>query len=234
LAVAGFVSSAECWIEWEKEWLSRLREDGLDYFHRAELNKWNPVKREKLIEDLCRIIRTYVNSKTGVAVVNAKLRTKLSVDERTRWRLKAYALAGRTAAKEMRIWASQWQGPMPELIYEQGDYGTGDLMHLLTSQGYPAPIFKPKRTRKHQKSGLTIEGAIPLQAADLLAYEVFSRVRCVQENGYITKERHRLPDDLEKIPGECGFVTDDHLDFLKQGMEDLDKLVMIPKVRIKT
>jgi hypothetical protein len=90
------------------------------------------------------------------------------------------------------------------------------------SQGYPTPIFKPKRFHKDRKSGIVHEPAVPLQAADLLAAEVFRRVRAYQQQGHITEDSARLPSPLDKIPGECGSVEFDRLKLLKQAFEERD------------
>ena len=39
LVVAGFVSSANDWINFEKAWRERLKEGGKEYFHRSEYGR---------------------------------------------------------------------------------------------------------------------------------------------------------------------------------------------------
>ena len=103
VVVAGFVSSAELWMEWEEEWLKKLSDYGLAYFHYKELNGWPKSKRSDLAADLCAMIRPYVSAKTGVAVINREVAAVFSDSERKNWRINAYAVAGRTAAREMRF-----------------------------------------------------------------------------------------------------------------------------------
>jgi hypothetical protein len=117
---------------------------GLSCFHYKELYEWPKSRRSDLIADLCGIIRPYVAAKTGVAVVNREMAAIFSESERKNWRINAYAVAGRTVAREMRLWCQRGSGILPELVYERGDVGQDKLTHLLTSQGYPNPIFKPK------------------------------------------------------------------------------------------
>ncbi len=240
IAVAGFIASVESWNDWVEEWLGRLRQDDLGLFHRRIINRlvesgeWPRARRERLLSDLAKIIRSHVSYKIGVVVVNSTFESALSKQDIKRWNIDAYSLAGRTAAKEVRIWAASWGGPMPQLVFERGDKGGRELHHLLTTQGYPAPVFKPKKCYRDQKSGRVEEGAIPLQAADLLAYEYFSRTRAIEQDGYITKQFLRLPESLDKIPGIEGIVNDKWLKHLKHGMENLESLILVPNVKINT
>jgi hypothetical protein len=121
------------------------------------------------------------------------------------------------------------------MIFEDGDNGKGELQKILSEQGYPDPIFRPKRDRVHRKSGIITKAVIPLQAADLLAYELFRLVRDYVQG----KSQHNYGEvmrfkngDLEKIPGMCGMVSDDHLKFLKEGLKQMTSPIFVPPVRI--
>jgi len=232
LSVGGFVALADAWIDWETEWNSRLRADGLETFHRNEITCWPPSRRERLVEDLAGIIRSHAAYKIGVVIFNRDLSRHLSNGEMKQWHVEAYSLAGRTAAKEVRIWSSGWGGRLPEMIFEDGDKGKGKLEKIMSKQGYPAPIFKPKRTHTNKKSGLLIEGCVPLQAADLYAYELFNRARDISLNKPTPASLDRLHPQLDKIPGIAGFIGGDRIEFLKQGMNQVDSLIMKTDVRV--
>ena len=234
VVVAGFVSSAELWIEWEAKWLEKLSEYGLDHFHYSELSSWPEPKKAALVAELCKIIRPHVASKSGAAVINQEVNAVFSGSEREEWRINAYAVAGRTVAKKMRQWCQAvGSGRMPELVFEHGDVGRGKLDYLLTSQGYPAPIFKYKKKTTDRKSGIVHEPAIPLQAADLLAYEIFRRIREYRKTGREPNDS-RLCADLENIPGEYGCVEYDRLKLQRDSFEQEDPEILIPSVKIKT
>jgi hypothetical protein len=206
---------------------------GLSCFHYKELYEWPKSRRSDLIADLCGIIRPYVAAKTGVAVVNREMAAIFSESERKNWRINAYAVAGRTVAREMRLWCQRGSGILPELVYERGDVGQDKLTHLLTSQGYPNPIFKPKKRYVDRKSGIVHLPAVPLQAADLLAYEIFWRMSEYLQTGQKPAEA-RLCADLENIPGEYGTVERDRLALQRDAMEQHDPDILIPSVEIKT
>jgi hypothetical protein len=241
VVVAGFVSSAELWAEWEREWLKRLSVDGVSCFHATELkHHLTEYRRRVLFRDLETIIRAYVSAKAAVAVVNNQVDSIFSREEREEWRIHAYALAGRTVARQMRLWAGQWRGPLPELVFERGDDGAGQLQALLTKQGYPAAIFKPKRAFRDRKTGIIEQPAIPLQAGDLLAHEIFIRMRHYLKLGpddrkaFVKDPASRIGVDLENIPGECGTIEEDRLRLVRQHLDEEDPQILVPAVKILT
>src|SRR5690242_4098952 len=99
LVVAGFIAHADAWISWEKDWNARLKKQGLEYFHRKELRVLD-ASGHRFIDDLCAIIRDHVALKLGCAVVNEKVAALLSEEDRNKWRIQSYSLAGRNVAKE--------------------------------------------------------------------------------------------------------------------------------------
>ena len=226
LAVGGFVATTD-------EWLDRLKRDGLNCFHASELGKLGAPRKERLMEDLCSIIRDHVTRKFGVIVVNESISTCLSAEECKKWRIQSFSLAGRTVAAEARFWATSWSGPMPELIFEDGDEGRCDLIYLLKSQGYDAPTFKFKRDRTDRKSGVLVPAAIQLQAADLFAYKLFDMDRrCKNDLEFRAKSVGRIQPDLDKIPGNWGWVEKERPAFVRDGIEQKDSQIMVVRVKV--
>lgn len=229
LALGGFVAHSEAWMNWEKEWYARLKADKLTLLHIKELYKMEKAAKSRLLNDLSEITRNYVANKFGVVVYNAELTANVTEKDRRRWRIQAYALAARTAARAVRLWAESWGGRMPELVFEDGDKGKGDFMYAMERDGYPSPIFKPKRSYVHKKSGILIDSAGPLQAADLLSYNLFSLCR----DSFKTGRVENLTRALHLIPGECGCVEYERYRLIKQGLEQGDSLVMVTDVKIQ-
>lgn len=226
VAVCGFVASADAWITWEAEWLERLR---ISHFAALHMNELEKSKNQKLIADLCEITRNHVDHKFGIIVVNREILSRLSKEDQEKLHMNSYALAGRTVARAVRIWASRWSGPFPEIVFEKGDAGQEDLRHLLVSQGYPGPQFRPKKTYTDQRSGIVHEAAVPLQAADLFANLLFCNIR---ESALSNMPWERLPSSLDKIPGDPGEIEADRYDLIKQGIEENEALILVPGVRI--
>ena len=234
LVVAGFVSSAEQWIEWEQKWLERLAEDGLEYFHNAELYGWECSRKVHLIADLSEITSHYMAHKFGVIIKNTDLVAGLSRAARDKWHIGAYSLAGRTIVSTARLWADSWGGRLPELIFEKGDKGHGKLRHLMVTQGYPEPIFRPKRAYRDKKSGFLHSPAVPLQAGDLLASQIFAMGRSVFSSKGVQGKLYRINDHLDKISGEFGVVESNRYGFIEQGLQESNAPIVIPNAKIKT
>src|SRR5690242_6081730 len=139
LCVAGFVSNAQGWIDFTTEWNARLKSDGIEYFHMQEylsaqeqFKGWDDKKKEtvgaKLLTDLVGIIKNHAFRKFGCTIIAAFLKN-FSADNRVQFLVdKAYPLAGRYVAKHVADWAAMERHPrLPELVFEDGDYGKGDL-----------------------------------------------------------------------------------------------------------
>lgn len=98
------------------------------------------------------------------------------------------------------------------MVFEWGDDGRGRLITLLEEDGFPSPIFKPKIRRL--QNGRWVEPAIPLQAADLLAFEFFDPVRKIETDGYLARIRPSY-EALSRIPGSTrGIRAEDLIESL--------------------
>jgi hypothetical protein len=235
LAVAGFVATAEEWIDWETTWLKRLAEDGLKRFHNKELNDWEASRKSVLIADLCAIIKDHVSRKVGVVVVTQDLDI-FSTAEREKWGINPYTLACWIVAGEMSKWARSWSGPYPEPFFEKGDAGQKWLDRFFECVGYPRPNIKRKKDYVNPKTGIMETGLVPFDAADLFAYELFSRVRLFVRDGHISDGFKRINSALDNIPGAYGTVERERVALLKQALEqeEADSPILVPTVKIKT
>jgi hypothetical protein len=205
LAVAGYLSTAEQWIEFEKSWLLRLSAEGLDYFHAREILRAVPdkIKRDSLYADLTGIIAGHCTRQIGCCVINSAM-DALTEEERKEFDITAYSIAGRACAGQVRQWARAFGArSLPELVFECGDKGKGSLLGLLKTDGFPEPTFRPKRDTLI--NGFIQPGAVPLQAADLLAFEIFDPIRKIETDGYLRRIRPSF-EALCKIPGDLKSV----------------------------
>ena len=83
LVVAGFLATANQWIEFDAEWSGRLVRDGLAYFRMSEFaqqvgqfsnrTEWTEARRRSLLSDLIDITQHYAWRKFGCAVVLSTL-----------------------------------------------------------------------------------------------------------------------------------------------------------------
>jgi len=212
LVVAGFVSSTTDWISFESEWKARLDKDHIGYFRMSEFahstgefRLWKGLedKRQSLLSDLLAIIQKHVYRKFGAAVVNSQLSATIAKAEQDAFSLAAYGVAGRGAASNVIEWLKKekWESPV-EYVFEKGDMDQDHLTRLMKEDGLPDPIFRPKVDQVNKTSGLPEKGFIPLQAADILAYEY---AMIIKRNSKGVDYQSRWPYlQLEKIPGEIG------------------------------
>lgn len=183
VVVAGFVSSAKDWTNFDLAWKQRLQKDGLAYFHAVEFaqstgafsNGWkdNANRRASLSADLMHIIKAHAYRQFGHVVVNKVLEDNMCAKTRHKFKVSPYSLAGRSCAASLRVWLERdrWD-TVPELVFEDGDLDRGFLSDVLVRDGFAPPSFLPGRDRKTSE-GANQEGLTPLQAADWLAYEIF-------------------------------------------------------------
>jgi hypothetical protein len=182
VVVAGFISSPDDWIDFDRLWRARLAKDGLEYFHATEFahsvlqfDGWRDQKDKRiaLSSDLMDIIRSHAYEKFGCVVVNRVLAEEMSEETKKEFLINAYSLGGRSCAADVRTWQRSWGGKfVPELVFEDGDIGKGFLRNTLLRDGFAEPLFRPKKDQVTD-DGLIIPALTPLQAADWLAYEVF-------------------------------------------------------------
>jgi hypothetical protein len=233
LCVAGFVSSTAEWMDFETSWNRRLAIDGIDYWHthewvssRGQFHGWDRDKKRtiggKLIEDLMDIIRTHAFRKFG-CIIFIEFLEKIDETNRERFIMdKAYAVAGRHTAHDVAVWARMERFQrLPELVFECGDFGKGDLIDgLVKQEGWPMPQFRPA-TDMLSKDGLIVAGFVPLQAADLLAHTYFSHGREMEASEdwrFDEKWRYR---QFEEMQGTIGYYSPENIDEMNQNMKVL-------------
>jgi len=181
VAVSGWLSTAERWIAFEEEWKQILDSFGVPYFHMKEFahfrgaysDGWkdNEDKRRAFLRALLGAISHHATA--GFAcLVEAKDYDAVDREYCVREHFGSeYALCARVCVAKVRMWL-QGHGLdiTAEYVFDDGDL-RGRLSHLMQSDGYPPPIYKPSRDRV-AKDGTPIRGFLPLQAADLAAYEL--------------------------------------------------------------
>ena len=220
--VAGFVAPESAWKDFRREWQDRLDRDSLPYFHMREyahsVGPWKSWKgderrRRTLYCDLMSIIAGTVSLKVGSVIAISRLK-RIPQDLRDHFHFGKYSLAARTVAADIRRWASRERITTPiEMVFEDGDKGKGDLLAVLENDQLPAPRFRGKVDRVTATGAAP--GYLPLQAADIIAYEIYNAAEKV-ERGSLTNLRWAI-DVLDKIPGEPGIYLDHSIEDLVAG-----------------
>jgi hypothetical protein len=223
LAVAGFMSTAEGWLEFEGEWKARLLQSGLTHFHRKEIDL---RKYPGLLEDLATITRGHAMRKFGMVVRVSELHRQVPQEEYNQWNLDAYSYAARACAAHVRLWAQKSHlRRVPELVFATGDTGRKQLEIRLRKDGFTAVRFQPAKDEIDRKTGTVTPAAVPLQAADLLAYELFDPIRKMEKLGMVYGSLGRSALSpvwfiLDKISGEPQVTEDESLAAFNERIEN--------------
>lgn len=231
MVVAGFVSTADVWLEFDHKWRTRLAQDGLNCFHMVEFaqsrgefkNGWkgNEARRRALLSDLMDIIKAHAFRRFGSAIENNLLTESLSPDERRQKFINTYSFLGITCAAQIANWHESNKSPNPiHIVFEDGDLGKGDLQMLLKADFNLAPSFLPKKD-KMTPLGL-VKGYTPLQAADFYAYE--GRLGMINYFDPQRDSRWGLRE-FYKMPGVLAMYKEENLNDLKTYMSAYVKTV---------
>lgn len=137
VVVAGFVATAEQWIEFQRNWEDALRAYGVSELHMRhyahslkEYASWkgDQHKRRRFLERLINIIKTRVRHSFVNSVMMDGYR---QVDQRyvLNETNKPYALAGIACLNKVNKWAAQWGIDQKTIAYmfEDGDKDKSDL-----------------------------------------------------------------------------------------------------------
>jgi hypothetical protein len=205
--MAGFVSSAAEWSEFDKEWRERLAIENLPYFHMNRFAHslapfdatWrkNETRRRALLSDLLDMIAHRAWRKFGCIIPLDSFR--LFSDESKRHFVPSLiATAGRLIWPELEIWRRREGYREPaRLVFEDGDAEKGTLIEAIKHVTGRSPSFESKKDIPEK----SIVGFTPLQAADILAYEI---QKVTQAEGFRFDEKpFRFPyQQLEKTQGD--------------------------------
>lgn len=214
--MAGLVSSADEWVSFDVEWRKRLASDGLAYFHMHRFahatvcpqkpfdKTWigQETRRKDLLSDLLDIIKSHAWRKVA-CILPVNVLDTITPDARRYFFPSLIATAGSLLWTEIETWRIREKFRYrAQMIFEQGDEHRGTLVDLLTNSTGSAPILQPKKDDLSKG----ILGFTPLQAADILAYEI---QKISQLEGRPMPECFRIPyEALDRIPGDIRLFTD--------------------------
>lgn len=124
-------------------------------------------RRQSLLGDLLDLVSAHAFRKFGVVVQSAAASDLSGTFNHD---MPAIEVAARIVALEVEIWrTSEKFKNRPEHIFEDGDVGKGKVLEAVKFiNGGIEPLFRPKKDNPDKG----IVGFTPLQAADILAFEV--------------------------------------------------------------
>lgn len=224
--MAGFVASDEQWERFERNWNETLKKFNVSLFHMKEFAhfrgdfaqfKYDPKRREWFLAQLLSHIKLRVRHSCGHAVMMDAFRNVSETYDFEQFRITPYSLAGRTCIASVSNWAKKWSIAENQIrhVFEDGSKGKGTLALRAQADKKIAPIFKKKSE------------SVPLQAADLFAYEMLLSTRDILTKGADSWEALRYPirqlGDLLRDPYDWGIYETDDLTALCQNAGILRK-----------
>ncbi len=175
VAVAGFFSTVERWREFESEWTVALSDFDLDFFHmtdfamqvRSYADWTEPVRRQRLGR-LIRIIASHTDCSFGCSVSKKEWEVEIGVRTGgTPYLFLAQTLfltiSGYMNEMKRDAWAAY--------VMEDGARGKGEVLKAYD-------LMKGLYGDSARMLSIKFEGKrnfVPLQAADILAYELFKQ-----------------------------------------------------------
>jgi hypothetical protein len=209
--MAALVSSAEEWAGFDLAWRARLKEDGLPYFHmnpfaHATTHPQKPfdkswigqeARRRKLLKDLLEIIQAHTWHKFG-CILPAQSFKMFSDIAREGFMPSMIATAAKLVWPEIEMWRRRERfRQQARMVFEQGDADKGTLIKAIEGMTGRVPSFEYKQD--YPEKGIV--GFTPLQASDILAFEMQKQAGDLDRPN--DEVQFRFPYfELEKIPGD--------------------------------
>ena len=179
-SVAGYLGKVSQWEKFQKEWRKALREFGVRQMHRAELEsfkgefkQWNGTLRTKFLQRVQPIIREHMTVPIGSAVIKDDFHNVIP-----RHIQEQFGGVYGWCAHDCLVAVSHWYGNRGyrnriQWVFEAGTIGHGQV----------DAMFRELNGNQKTRDKFYIKGwsfqdksVVPLQAADVLAYEVFKQV----------------------------------------------------------
>jgi hypothetical protein len=208
LILAGFVSSAERWADYDVAWRNRLAIDGLPYFQMRQFahsvgifDGWRDKeeKRRRLLYDLLDILSAHAFHKFAI-VIQASAFGVLSEESRKELGDTLITAAGNCLVAQMNDWRlrEKIEGDV-EYIFEDGDEDWGALEKTIKTVTGKRPIRRPKKDDPRKG----VLAFTPLHSSDIIAYEV-KKVTDEIGKELPMKFEFRFPyRQLRAIPGQA-------------------------------
>jgi hypothetical protein len=181
VAVAGYLSTPEQWALFASEWATVLKEWGIPYFHMADFamgappyNTWPIEVREPRFARLTQIIYDHAVATVGHVIPMPEYERALSEGAK-RISGGAYGLGAVCTFMEVsKLLQPQFPSARVAYVFDQGCLGAGQVLKVFQSN-----VKDPKDQEWFKLLSLKFENKkkfLPLQAADILAYELFQHL----------------------------------------------------------
>lgn len=192
--VAGYLAQIGEWRGFERNWSKVLKRHHIRLMHRSDLENfhgefvgWNGERRTALLSELQPIIKSHTKVAIGAAVIKQDWE-EVMPSWLKRFFGGAYGWCVHDCLVAVRKWCERpnaKRGPVRPITwaFEQGAEGQGQVAALFTELANIPELKKAFRIGAFSFPGKEV---VPLQAADLLAYEVCKQL----ENQIIDHGEH--------------------------------------------
>ena len=180
IAFGGFISTPERWERFQDEWRGLVKDEyGLDYFHMAEFahstgqfKAWtDETMRRKRLSRLLGVIEKYVIASVGFVLVRRAYDTIISADSREYGGGPYGLLAVKTFADVGEMIRLTGLRGKVAYVFEEGAKGRDQVERVY--RGLKKSQSHLERNRLLDLSFKDKRQCLPLQAADILAYELY-------------------------------------------------------------
>lgn len=214
--VAGYLSNVAQWDIFRKEWSLVLKDFKVKQMHRTDLENfkgeftedrgWNPTRRKAFLARLHPIINRRMKLSIGTAVIRKDFEEVIPKEVQKKFG-GVYGWCAHTCLVKLRIWCEmpgrrhtepiQW-------VFEAGTLGHGQVDAMFNE------LFRNQQQRADWRMDWRIKGwsfqgkdIVPLQAADVLAYELFKLVENqVLDGSKKHNVRHSIRDLMRTADGK--------------------------------
>jgi hypothetical protein len=188
VVVAGFISTEEQWLLFEREWKEILEREGMESFHMTDFEKskvWPQHKKDDILRKLVITIQLRTRRSFSQTVMINDYREINDAYAFEECVGTPFALAGRTIAKNINSWKRNYMENDSKLVivFEDGTKHKGDFIDAMERDKLPCPLFAGKGD------------AVPLQAADWLAWEMLNGVKTGNMRPSLKRVVGGLPKD---------------------------------------
>jgi hypothetical protein len=197
ITVAGYIATVEQWAEFAREWDELLRREGLTAFRMSkfearrgdftEESGWNNERRLRVQKRLIGIIKRRVN-----IGIYCSLHLPAYDDLMTGWRREqygtSYSFCVKNCLAQVSYWALEFKRREPIAYVIEHGAGYNNEINVAFKAAF-ADEGKREALRLGSLDFKNKAAAIQLQAADMLAYEIWKE-SC---NRYLTPKEKRRP-----------------------------------------
>lgn len=188
--VAGYIAQVVEWERLSKDWTKVLKDFRVRQIHRADLEAfhgefkkekgWDATRRTELLQRLNPIIKDRTKVAMAAAVIKEDFEEVMPQELKIKFG-GVYGWCAHELIVHARLWADARNHRKPiNWVFEAGTRGYGQVQEMFRS------CYADKRFRESYRIGscsFDSKRLVPLQVADLLAYEIFKQM----ENRVIDK-----------------------------------------------